>query len=668
MANTPKKVVVIGLDGVTPSLIEKHIAAGHLPTIKKLMQEGAWADNCLPPYPTVTPPNWAAIATGAWGGTHSLTGFHYQDPGAPLTNTLIRQAFSSENVKAEFIWDVLDKAGKKCIVLNYPGSWPSHMKNGIMVGGSGLTVGEDKNGILMMNTSISVCADQMVTTGIYPGAIRGKFAPAHGWTGIQENALEPLEMEFSLNFPNTKDNPAPTTWYLLALQSGGNGYDQIALSSSRNLKQAFCSLKLSEWTSKIITNIKMADGYSKEVSFNAKLIELSEDAEDMRLLITALIATSGWSNPAEVAGQIDSRFGLIGIGGGLRGFDVGWYDLDTWIEITERYTQWLEDAAKSLLTKNKWDVFFMHSHPPDWSYHIILTAMDPALNSNETSRKEAWEMHLRMLQAQDRMIAQILKVVEKDTLIVLVSDHGAVADGTPFNPFEALATAGLVVFDEEEASERERARPERHAGSRAQHRIFRQMPDLSKSKALPMRSCYVYVNLKGRDEGGIVDPGDYEKVQQQVIDTLLTYVDPTTGKRPISLALSKNDARILGLSGDTVGDVVYALYPWFGGQHDHILPAAEWGVGSIKALLCFSGPGIKNGLRLERTCWLPDLVPTLCYLLGWPVPSKAEGAVLYQAFTDPDFMYRRTQANTEAKVVKRPAKPSAKKPVSRPGK
>ena len=72
MANTPKKVAVIGLDCAMSHLILKHIADGHLPTFKKLIDGGVLAENCLVPYPTVTPPNWASIATGAWPGTHCL--------------------------------------------------------------------------------------------------------------------------------------------------------------------------------------------------------------------------------------------------------------------------------------------------------------------------------------------------------------------------------------------------------------------------------------------------------------------------------------------------------------------------------------------------------------------------------------------------------------------
>ena len=134
-----------------------------------------------------------------------------------------------------------------------------------------------------------------------------------------------------------------------------------------------------------------------------------------------------------------------------------------------------------------------------------------------------------------------------------------------------------------------------------------------------------------------MEPADYENIQQQIIDALLTYIDPTTGKRPVSLALSKQDARILGLYGDWVGDVVYAVYPWVAGQHGNILPSAEWGIGSLRGLLTFTGSGIKKGHRMERTCNLIDIVPTICYLMDLPLPKTAEGAVLYQAFKNPNL-------------------------------
>ena len=175
-------------------------------------------------------------------------------------------------------------------------------------------------------------------------------------------------------------------------------------------------------------------------------------------------------------------------------------------------------------------------------------------------------------------------------------------------------------------------------------------PDIKRSKAFPQRTIYIYVNLKGRDPGGIVEPAEYEKVQQQIIDALYSYVDPVTGKRPVSLALTRKDARILGLHGDAVGDVVYAIYPEFGGQHGPQLPTTEWGVGKLKALEAFYGPGIKKGFKLERTSGLTDVVPTICYIMNWPVPAQTEGNILFQALENPNLASDRLKNLRESLV------------------
>lgn len=637
MGKKPERVAVIGLDCALPHLIEKHIKEGHLPHFKKLIDKGVLAENCLVPFPTITPPNWATIATGAWAGTHTVTDFHVHQPGTALDNTNIQAAFSSERVQAQFIWDAADQAGKRCIVANYPGSWPSHMKNGIMIGGAGLTIGEHRDGHWGLGAGFDVCAEQLVTTGIYPGAIRNNFKPAEGWTHLPESGDVPMEMEVALNFPHTTRNPDRTVWYVLVFQSGDQGYDTILLSPDKNAANAFCTLQPGQWSDNVTTPIAMTDGTSQEVTFRCKLIELSDDADDFRLYLTAMIATDGWSAPPEIARTIVSEQGAVAHGGGVRGFSVDWFDLDTYVELNELHDLWLGEAVTTLLREQAWDLFFMHSHPPDWFYHIGITDLDAELNQDAARREKTWEAHLRIYQSTDRMLGKIMDTVDDKTLIITVSDHGATPDGPPFIPYDALAPHGLVKMTDfdNQTTGFEKRMLEKFGGGR--------MPDTKASKAIPQRSAYVYINLKGRDPDGIVAPEDYETIQQQIIDALLTYKDPQTGRRPVALALSKKDARIIGLHGDHIGDVVYALYPWFGSQHGPLLPTAEWGPGSLKGLLTMTGPGMKEGYRLKRTVWLTDIVPTICYLLDLPVPEQAEGAVIYQALKDPNFKLKELQ-------------------------
>ena len=653
MASKAKKVAILGFDCAEPHLLKQLIAEGHLPTFKKLFDGGVLAENCLSPYPTITPPNWASIATGAWPGTHQVTDFHLHQEGTSQINANTFEAFSSENCKSEYIWERLDAAGLKCIVFNYPGSWPNKMKNGIMVAGAGLGPDEYRNGRPGLEAGLSLGYDQLVATGFYPWGSKIEFQPAKGWKNLPAKTEDPLEASFPLAFREAMLQIEPTSWHILLTQSSGNGYDRMTLSPTKDFKNAFFTLSVGEWSKNARAKFKPVSGSEISANFRAKLLEMSDDGEDFRLLISRFCVEEGWTSPPELAKEIVSQEGTFTFGGGVLGYGVGWYELDTYAETIELHDHWLGDAATYLIKNKPWDLFCMHSHPIDWSYHVMLTDMDKNTCSSDKAYKDAWEAHLKVCQSQDRLLARIVEAAGDDTLFVLVSDHGAVADGATFNPYVPLMNNGLCVMEGADIEHPDMSGMESDSwrqaieGLKSTSRMGKEVlefltmslfkPDMSKSKAVPQRTVYIYVNLKGRDPGGIVDPADYEKVQQQIIDALYTYVDPATGKRPVSLALSKRDARILGLYGEAVGDVVYAIYPEYGGQHGPQLATTEWGVGKLRALLAFYGPGIKKGFTLERTSGLTDVVPTVCYMMDWPLPADAEGAVLYQAFKDPDF-------------------------------
>jgi predicted AlkP superfamily phosphohydrolase/phosphomutase len=57
----------------------------------------------------------------------------------------------------------------------------------------------------------------------------------------------------------------------------------------------------------------------------------------------------------------------------------------------------------------------------------------------------------------------------------------------------------------------------------------------SKTKAfttIPSTGEGVSINLAGREPDGVVDPADFERVRDQVMDALGSFVDPKTGRKP----------------------------------------------------------------------------------------------------------------------------------------
>jgi predicted AlkP superfamily phosphohydrolase/phosphomutase len=260
---------------------------------------------------------------------------------------------------------------------------------------------------------------------------------------------------------------------------------------------------------------------------------------------------------------------------------------------------------------------------------MALNRIDPEVCGDRAVIEEYSRVEEEMYISLDEMIGKILGVIDDKTLVFLVSDHGATPtegrfndDFKPFTVSTILEDAGLLVYKRDEKT-----------GGRA--------IDWSRTKAVPQRSCYIYVNLKGRDPNGIVDPEEYDEVRDEIINALYDYTDPKTGKKPIAFALRREDARILGLYGDRVGDVIYGVRPEVSGEHGRQLTTGEYGVGSMKGLLVMYGPNIKKGYVLKRTVWLTDVTPTICYLLGLPFPKNAEGAIIYQALEDPDYLTKR---------------------------
>lgn len=641
MSKMPKRVAVIGLDGVPPQILEKHINDGYLPNIRRFLDQGTWCDDCLPPLPTITPPNWATIATGAWPGTHGVTDFHYHIPNTSPTYKNALQNWSRDAIDVETVWESADKADKRVIVMNYPGGWPSRLKNGVVICGKGFTIGEElRNGLPALEARFNMCQDFFVSTEFGPNTARVRLDDAEDWENCSEMGEDPLESSFELPFPDTSTTPAKTVWWVLVRNLGGDGYDTVTLSPTRNFSDAFCTLKLKEWSKKIVASITMQDGTQNRVCFRCKNITLNDDASEMRFLVSALINMDvQWVDPVEYNELLFQGEAVMHSNAGSRLMAFGVLDDDTYVEMNLEHSRWISEVAKAFLEKQDWDLFYLHSHPLDWSHHSLLTDMT---TGSDKRKAEAWEMHRRISEAEDQMVGELLQVIGKDALAVLVADHGSTADGVPFNPVLALQEAGLittVIQEDDQRNAYEKSFNENLDDffAKLSGGGYKENVDISNSKALVQRMIHAYVNLKGRDPGGIVEPEDYEKVQQQICDALLTYREPTTGERPVVLAVPKQDARWFGLYGDKVGDVIFAVKPQFGSQHGYLLPTGVWEPGRLNSLLAFMGPGVRKNHRITRPCHLVSLVPTICYLGGLPVPDAAEGAILYEALKSPNF-------------------------------
>ena len=77
-----EKMIVVGVDGFEPKMAKKFMDQGLMPNLKNLVDNGAAREDLmlLGGVPTVTPPMWTTLATGANPVTHGITAFSNQHP------------------------------------------------------------------------------------------------------------------------------------------------------------------------------------------------------------------------------------------------------------------------------------------------------------------------------------------------------------------------------------------------------------------------------------------------------------------------------------------------------------------------------------------------------------------------------------------------------------
>lgn len=650
---SPKKIALLGFDCALTSLVRKHIDEGIAPNFKKVFEGGTVSENCLVPYPTITPPNWTVMATGAWPGTNNVTDFWRQIPGLTPSGENTHNSFNWDYVASESFWEAADKIGKKSVILNYPMSYNVHkkLKNAVVVGGAGLTPGVYYDGYMSAqirgvdrkfiggSKQFAFCGDVVISTEIYPGnAVRVSLSDAKGWINVPDMGDNPLECEMTVPMADSLFNVGTTyvKWYML-IRDFGKGYEEVTLAPEKDFSKAFFSLKVNQWSKPFEFEGPLEKGGAKTVRMMARLMNLDEDGDSVTLYLTHGINTDGdlWCYPKEKAALLNKGENVPTNSEGFGNLSTGWYGLDEWMEQIGIHYDWMGDTATALLKDGDWDIFYCHAHPTDHIYHAIMTDLDPDTCSSKEAYEHAWELHRQLYRYADRYLGRLLELMDDDTLVLLVSDHGATPDGPLVNTMEVLEQAGLAAMlpYPPEIAAKMATYPE---NLRPTFRALYDKMDSAKCKAIPSRMCYVYVNLKGRDPEGIVEPEDYEKVQREIIDAMMSYRHPATGKCPFIMAIPKREAMMLGLWGDQVGDVVYAVWPEYSMQHGCILPGSKFGIGDLRTLCVWYGPkiGIKQGYSMERHCNIVDLVPTFCYLTGWPLPKDTEGAVVYQIMED----------------------------------
>ena len=626
MAALAERAIIIGIDGASMEIVRHMADKGATPNLKRLMDTGAWRP-MLGVFPTLTPPGWTSIATGAWPGTHEVMDFNIRARGKPLTETV--WGVNTQLSKAEYFWNTLERADKTPILVKWEMSWPPTITKGVQVEGTGPGVANHHQiaGYHLWvsgNWSPRPIGGGVDAAAVDPSTLQAgedvdhvDLRPADGdqWSHLPDSAKPALEVELTVQ-PLARGRSDLTAWgtegavartfYGLVYAQSAAGYDRVRICTSRDGSQAIADLAVADWSDwsrqQFTIGSRPLTGY---VRF--KLITLTPDGDTFEVFMPQVWATEGYTYPEEVATEIDTHVGPFLQNPGRD--TLGLVDDETFFELLDMHHACLADVAHHLCATRDWDVLFTEVHSLDYGNHFFMAQTDPRCGAPESVVARSLEGMTRLIASVDRWVGRLLELQDDETVVVVTSDHGGTPDFVPpIAAADVLEKVGLLVLDP------------------ATGEI-----DLSRSAAIPVGTIHVFINLKGRDPGGIVDPEDFDKVQQQIIHALTTYVDPGTGKQPFALAVTRENAEMLNLWGDLVGDVVWAVHPEFDACHGRHLPAVSLGIGGQHTTFIINGPHIRSGLALQGQARSVDIAPTVAHLLGVPQPRNAEGRVIAEA-------------------------------------
>lgn len=275
---------------------------------------------------------------------------------------------------------------------------------------------------------------------------------------------------------------------------------------------------------------------------------------------------------------------------------------------------------KYLIKEKSWDFFAFVNIGIDRVHHAFWRYYDSTHHMYEP-RSKYQDIIRDYYKAVDHYLGEILELTDDDTYILVVSDHGVKAMRGAFCINEWLA--------------------------REKYLALKQLPDhpvrlseadvnWSKTKAWAWGGYYsrVFLNVKGREEHGVINPQDYEKELERLRKKLLNLTD-NQGRKMKNMVI-RPEEYYHNPQGDypdlmvIFDDLYWRAAGTIGHEEIHLL---ENDLGSDDAMHDWEGLYIlydpKHEIKQGQTdAKIEDIAPTILYLLEEEQPGNLDGKVI----------------------------------------
>lgn len=271
----------------------------------------------------------------------------------------------------------------------------------------------------------------------------------------------------------------------------------------------------------------------------------------------------------------------------------------------------------------------------------------------------------------DNFLNMLLQTIKDDVVLFIVSDHGFGPLKKTFNINEWLVKEGYLTLKVAPVT------PFRLLSNfirkirltSLKNAIFNRLPSrfservLKKSKPFGIENARInwkqtkvfayahvgdlYVNLVGRDIEGAVNPSDYERLRDEIIQKLSNLIDGKTGEKIPAKVWRREDV-YKGEYVDKAPDLIVEI-------DDNIQSiGTKMGFGEIfmdssggqhrkDGIFIAYGRGIKKGMQIENLD-VYNIAPTILHIFNLPIPEDMDGRVLMNVFFEKsEFAKRKTK-------------------------
>lgn len=312
----------------------------------------------------------------------------------------------------------------------------------------------------------------------------------------------------------------------------------------------------------------------------------------------------------------------------------------------------MELVLYALENSSDLDVYFAVFTSPDRLSHYYWHFEDETHPFRRNESPEDLERYRNVIRDLFRDLDEKLgEVVDRfranygDPMVAVVSDHGMTSLKRVFHVNKWLARNGYLTFKDEFDGSAVDDDVEEILDDRVEY-IFGKVDWKNTTAYAIGKRGAIYVNQKGREPRGIVDPEDREDVIANLEADLREVVDPETGERIVE-AVQTREELFHGDHVEEAPDILLRLsdgyYPFgyaFELEKPDLVSTNDWpdmpfvtGIEDGDGILAVAGDRIDPDCE-KLDVGLVDFAPMLLHYLGLPVPDDMDGEVPLSLFDD----------------------------------